>query len=157
VPAQSSHLAGQPRPDPFHRRLARLGQQLAAIAPDVEPQEVDPVVEVRDAGLVLVEDQPPGFEPRGQPRLDLFCLFPRVAQRQQVIGVPDQDRGARPRRPGVATGHDVPDSGGLFHPVQGHVHQQGTDDSSNAMGNFCFEVSLGYRRLERPPRVTGGE
>src|SRR5512133_2453143 len=30
------------------------------------------------------------------------------------------------------------------------------DDSSNAMGNFCFEVSLSYRRLERLPRVTGG-
>ena len=29
-------------------------------------------------------------------------------------------------------------------------------DSSNASGNFCFEVSLSYRRLERPPRVTGG-
>jgi hypothetical protein len=29
-------------------------------------------------------------------------------------------------------------------------------DSSNAMGNFCFEVSLSYRRLERLPRVTGG-
>jgi hypothetical protein len=25
------------------------------------------------------------------------------------------------------------------------------------MGNFCFEVSLRYRRLERLPRVTGGE
>jgi len=23
------------------------------------------------------------------------------------------------------------------------------------MGNFCFEVSLSYRRLERLPRVTG--
>jgi hypothetical protein len=31
-----------------------------------------------------------------------------------------------------------------------------SQDSSNAMGNFCFEVSLSYRRLERPPRVTGG-
>jgi hypothetical protein len=26
-------------------------------------------------------------------------------------------------------------------------------DSSNAVGNFCFEVSLGYRRVERPRRV----
>jgi len=23
------------------------------------------------------------------------------------------------------------------------------------MGNFCFEVSLDYRRVERPRRVTG--
>lgn len=29
-----------------------------------------------------------------------------------------------------------------------------TYDSSNAVGNFCFEVSLGYRRVERPGRVA---
>jgi hypothetical protein len=40
--------------------------------------------------------------------------------------------------------------------VQSNVEQQRADDSSNAMGNFCFEVSLSYRRLERLPRVTGG-
>jgi len=39
---------------------------------------------------------------------------------------------------------------------QGDVGQQRGQDSANAMGNFCFEVSLGYRRLERLPRVTGG-
>jgi uncharacterized membrane protein YeiH len=27
-------------------------------------------------------------------------------------------------------------------------------DSSNAVGNFCFEVSLDYRRVERPRRVS---
>jgi hypothetical protein len=37
------------------------------------------------------------------------------------------------------------------------VQQQGAEDSSNAMGNFCFEVSLSYRRLERLPRVFGAE
>lgn len=26
----------------------------------------------------------------------------------------------------------------------------------NAMGNFCFDVTLGYRRLERPRRVKNG-
>jgi hypothetical protein len=26
----------------------------------------------------------------------------------------------------------------------------------NAMGNFCFDVTLGYRRLERPLRVKNG-
>jgi hypothetical protein len=41
--------------------------------------------------------------------------------------------------------------------VQVDVRQQRGDDSSNAMGNFCFEVSLSYRRLERLPRVTGGK
>jgi hypothetical protein len=28
--------------------------------------------------------------------------------------------------------------------------------ASNAMGNFCFDVTLSYRRLERPRRVTDG-
>ncbi len=26
----------------------------------------------------------------------------------------------------------------------------------NAMGNFCFDVTLSYRRLELPRRVTDG-
>jgi hypothetical protein len=46
----------------------------------------------------------------------------------------------------------IPDSGGLFHPMQGNVQQQRTDHAPNAMGNFCFEVTLGYRRLELPRR-----
>jgi len=35
------------------------------------------------------------------------------------------------------------------------IHPWGNDHASNAMDNFCFEVTLGYRRLERPRRVTG--
>jgi hypothetical protein len=27
----------------------------------------------------------------------------------------------------------------------------------NAIDNFCFEVTLSYRRLERPRRATGDE
>jgi hypothetical protein len=34
-------------------------------------------------------------------------------------------------------------------PARGH------SDSSNAVGNFCFEVSLSYRRVELPRRVSG--
>jgi hypothetical protein len=26
------------------------------------------------------------------------------------------------------------------------------DDAANTMGNFAFEVTLGYRRLKKPPR-----
>jgi hypothetical protein len=26
----------------------------------------------------------------------------------------------------------------------------------NAIDNFCFDITLSYRRLERPRRVTGG-
>ena len=37
---------------------------------------------------------------------------------------------------------------------QGDVGQQRGQDSSNAVGNFCFDVSLSYRRVERPRRVA---
>jgi len=33
------------------------------------------------------------------------------------------------------------------------VEDQRGQDSSNASGNFCFEVTLGYRRCERPRRA----
>jgi len=33
--------------------------------------------------------------------------------------------------------------------VQRHVHEQRADHAPNAKGNFCFEVTLGYRRVER--------
>ena len=39
--------------------------------------------------------------------------------------------------------------------VQIDVRQHRRQDSSNAMSNFCFEVSLDYRRVERPLRVIG--
>jgi hypothetical protein len=47
----------------------------------------------------------------------------------------------------------VADSGGFLQAVQRHVHQQRADHHApNAMGNFVFEVTLGYRRLELPRR-----
>jgi hypothetical protein len=42
-------------------------------------------------------------------------------------------------------------------PVQVDVAEQRGDHAPNAMGNFCFEVTLNYRRLERPWRVSGTE
>ena len=94
----------QPCPDPFHRRLARFDQQLAAVAADVESQEVHPVIEVDDAGLVFVEGQPPGRQPRGQLGLDLLGLLTGVTQGERVIGVPDRRPGSPPRRSGIAAG-----------------------------------------------------
>ena len=43
--------------------------------------------------LVLVERQPPGRQPRREPRLDLLGLLPGVAQSDQVVGISDQHRG----------------------------------------------------------------
>jgi hypothetical protein len=34
------------------------------------------------------------------------------------------------------------------------VRQHGRDHAPNALGNFEFDVTLSYRRLERPRRVT---
>ena len=34
----------------------------------------------------------------------------------------------------------------------GGVTAGGIGDATNAMGNFSFEVTLGYRRLEKPRR-----
>jgi hypothetical protein len=38
---------------------------------------------------------------------------------------------------------------------QGDVGQQRRQYAPNAMDNFCFDVTLGYRRLERPRRREG--
>jgi hypothetical protein len=37
-----------------------------------------------------------------------------------------------------------------------HAGQRWGPHAPNAIDNFCFDVTLGYRRLERPRRVTGG-
>jgi hypothetical protein len=39
---------------------------------------------------------------------------------------------------------------------QGDVGQQRRRHTPNAMGNFCFDVTLSYRRLELPRRVPAG-
>ena len=52
----------------------------------------------------------------------------------------DAAGGGDGRRPGAKTGYR-------------HSARRGRD-SSNAMGNFCFDVSLSYRRVERPGRVS---
>ena len=75
-----------------------------AVAADVESEEVEALFEVDDARLVLVEDQAPRCQPPGKLRLDLFRLLPGIAAGDHVVGVPDQNRGARYRRTGVHTG-----------------------------------------------------
>ena len=94
------------------------------VAADVEAKEVATLVEVDHAGLFLVEGQPPGQQPRGQPGLDLLGLLPGVAQGEHIVGVPDQDRGVVPRVVGVVTlAAAVADSGGLLKAVQRDVQQ----------------------------------
>ena len=123
-PSQGPHLGAQPFPDPSHRRLARFDQQLAVDSRrTVNPEEVEAVIEGDDARLVLVEGQTPGRQPLGQPCLDLFGLVPGVTQGDQIVGIPDQNRGARHRFRRHACRLLVSDPGGLFHPVQSNVQQ----------------------------------
>jgi hypothetical protein len=94
--------------------LARFDQQLAVVAADVEPEEIAPLVEVGDPGLVLIEDQTPGRQPGGQPRLDLLGLLLTVTQRKQIVGIADNDRrpGCRPR--GIAAEAPISDPSGFL-------------------------------------------
>jgi hypothetical protein len=39
--------------------------------------------------------------------------------------------------------------------VQVQVRQQRRNYAPNTMDNFCFDVTLGYRRVERPRREDG--
>jgi len=38
-----------------------------------------------------------------------------------------------------------------------HIPPRRPPHAPNAMGNFCFDVTLSYRRLERPRRAPAGE
>jgi hypothetical protein len=126
-PSQGLELAAEPFPDPSERRRARLDQQLPVVAADVEPQEVEPVVSVDDACLVLVERQTSGRQPCGQTRFDLFGLFAAVAHHDEVVCVSHQRGAARLHPTGVPAGLHVADPSGLFHPVQCHVKQRWAD------------------------------
>ena len=61
---QSSHLGGEPFPEPLDRLATWFDQQLAvAVAADVEPEEVEPFSRLHDPRLVLVEGQTPWSQP----------------------------------------------------------------------------------------------
>ncbi len=72
-------------------------------------QEVEPLGEVHDPGLGLVERKAPRRQPRGQPRLDLLGLLPGLAAGDQVVGVPGHRR---------AAGYDIVgvDTASIAHP-----------------------------------------
>ena len=128
-PSQGLCFRGQASPDPSQRLFARLGQQLAVgIAADAEPEEVEPLAEVNDPRLGLVERKAPGFQPPGKPRLDLLGLRAGGAQDGQIVGVSHQNRGTGNGTQGAAL--PVPDSGGLLHAVQCHVHERGADHAA---------------------------
>ena len=101
-PTQGPHLGGQSPADPPQRIVTRLGQQLAVRkSANGEAQKVHTLREVRDPGLVLVEDQTPGSQPVGKPGLNpnlrrclgavgvLTCWFARNTRRNVVTNLLD--------------------------------------------------------------------
>lgn len=59
--------------------LLGFGQQLDAVAADGEPQEIEPLGEGDDPGLVFIEGETPGVQPIRELGLDLVRLFTRIA------------------------------------------------------------------------------
>ena len=107
---------------------------------------------------------------RGHPQIHQRGLGRSQGQAQlsQYLGQCRQRRlgpfpGRREDHQIVREADDLPQSGVLLTPsaiqlVQHHIGHQGTDDAANAMGNFCFDVTLGYRLSEKSrhwqPRAT---
>jgi hypothetical protein len=55
------------------------------VAADIGRQEIEPVVDPGDAGLVLVEGQTALLQPNREPVTDLFGLFPAVTERDEIV------------------------------------------------------------------------
>jgi len=152
-PAQGPQFGAEPLPDPSDGRLARLDQWLVGVATDVEPEEVEALIEGDDARLVLVESQTSRRQPLRQPGLDLERFLPGVAERDEIIGVPDNRWGAHRHPTGVSAGRAVADPGGLLHPVQGDVQQHRANHTalrSSLLGAMQHAL-LDHARLQPLP------
>src|SRR4051812_23422174 len=129
--AQCAHLVSEPFAESLDGRTARCDQQLAvAVAAKVNPRKSNPLGEVHDPRLVLVEGKTPRDQPRGKQRLDLLGLLSGVSAGDQVIGVSDHDRVPGSGVSGMTAGALIPDPRGLLQPVERHVHQQRADHTA---------------------------
>jgi hypothetical protein len=140
--------------------VAAVGASLAA-ALDVPSEEVEALVDVGDQGLLRGQAQ----THRGQDPGDLLAegfgvVLGARDEQAPVIGVPHQavvgPIMTAPGEPLVAADARASRRMGdvLVQHRQGHVAQQRREHAPNAMGNFEFDVTLSYRRLERPRRVA---
>src|SRR6266511_4266682 len=159
--AQCAHLGCEPFPESLDGRRARFDQQLAiAIAADVEPQEVEPLGEGHDPCLVLVEDKPTGCQPLGELGLDLFGLLSGVSADDQVVGVADHNRAARPDRTGVPAGGLISDSCGLLQPMERHVQHQRAEHAAlgSSLLSRCEGSVFDHPGFQpAPDHVPGGK
>jgi hypothetical protein len=129
------------------------------MALDAPPQKVDTLVDVGDLGLLLRQAQAHRGEYRCRPVSHLHRMLAGAGHQQQpIIGVPNQPIiglpvpfAFRPLDPSGAWPYGNPVDVLVQH-REGHIGQQRGQHAPNAMGNFCFEVTLGYRRLELPRR-----
>jgi hypothetical protein len=113
---------------PPDSRFGRFDQQLLAwVAAEAEPEEIEPRGEGDDVRFVLVQGKAPGCQPSGELRPDSLGLLPGVAADDEVVGVPDQDRGVLPDVVGVDDAAPVLDPGGFLKAVQRDVQQQRAD------------------------------
>src|SRR5215211_2351038 len=100
--------------------------------------------QVHDPGFVRMQPQPEPAQYRDHPLPGRFGPGLGGAQHDKVVGEPDQ----HPQMAAVVAPVPIEDR-------QRHIGQQRRNHAPNAMDNFCFEVTLSYRRLERPWRVPG--
>ena len=148
---QQPAAAGQ-FPDPVAGVLHRLvrgpsGKERHPRFPVQPPRAHQPVVEaeeikalasllqVHDAGLGRLRLQAEPGQQDCQPLQRGLGLTAGPAHHDQVIGIAGQHPVALVPRP--------------VQPVQVEVAHDGTGHAPNAKGNFCFEATLGYRRVER--------
>jgi hypothetical protein len=111
----------------------------------VEPEEIkagSTLDQMHYSSLRLFRAQPQVGQQAAQPFQRGLRLCLRATHHHGVVAVPDEHP--------VLLGPPFP-----VQPVQVDVGQQRGGDAANAMGNFCFDVTLSYRRLERPRRVSG--
>lgn len=103
------------------------------------------VLAVHDPGLIRVQLQPGLRHPLLQRGEGFPGLPLRRAVHHRVIGVALE-----------LNGRELSFQPLVEHVVHEQVGEHGADHAPNAMGNFCFDVTLSYRRLELPRRVPAG-
>ncbi len=158
----------QLRPHPFRDRDA-LNPEPSAPGRRADVREAQEIERLRLAGpacLPVPGSVPPELD---QPRLTRVQFQPELREpaaqlAQEPVGVlpflePDDEvvREADDDYVTVRVASPPPVSPQVQDVVQVHVREQRRYHAPNAMDNFCFDVTLSYRRLERPRRVTGGK
>ena len=128
---------------PAHVRISEEAERLGpaeAPPPAVlgsEPPELD------QARLPGVEFQAEPGETLHQVRVEPLGVRPILKAGSDIVSEPHDDHVTASLPVPPLPGPQVEDM------VQVDVRGQGGSYAPNAIGNFCFEVTLGYRRLER--------